>query len=50
MSNAAARFSCGKSSALVIDIGAATTSVACVVDGLIMKKSTYHASRVGVIG
>lgn len=40
-------FAAGRPSALVIDIGASTTSVSCVHDGLLLKKSTQKSPLAG---
>lgn len=42
-----AAFASGKASALVIDVGAATTSVTGVHDGLMLKKSSTHSTIAG---
>ncbi len=42
-----AAFGAGKATALVIDVGASTTSVICIHDGLILKKSVQKSPLAG---
>lgn len=42
-----AGFGAGKATALVVDVGASTTSVICIHDGLILKKSVYKSPLAG---
>ncbi|KAK9379525.1 actin family [Kockiozyma suomiensis] len=40
-------FACGKPTALVVDIGSAVASVTPVIDGLVLKKATFHSNFAG---
>ncbi|CAI5757552.1 unnamed protein product [Candida verbasci] len=40
-------YGCGKSTGLVIDIGASVTSVTPILDGIIQNKSSYHSKYAG---
>ncbi|KAK9466225.1 actin family [Lipomyces arxii] len=40
-------FACGKPTALVVDVGSAVASVTPVIDGLVLKKATFHSNIAG---
>ncbi|KAK9459862.1 actin family [Lipomyces oligophaga] len=40
-------FACGKPTALVVDIGSAVASVTPVIDGLVLKKASFHSNFAG---
>ncbi|KAK9373643.1 actin family [Lipomyces chichibuensis] len=40
-------FACGKPTALVVDVGSAVASVTPIIDGLVLKKATFHSDFAG---
>ncbi|KAK9450774.1 actin family [Limtongia smithiae] len=42
-----AAFACAKPTALVVDVGSAVASVTPVIDGLVLKKATFHNNLAG---